>query len=248
MLKISSVRFFLALTFFCVPFVTQAADLTQATLQKADLKKEYTLTNAFGTAEVRLKPESFSKKGKVELTLEAVKKPEKYPVGDQELISSLYRYTIVAPEKSTLQKKVSVMLSYAAPAKDSKKVLKYWSAEEKKWKRLHTKDVKNALQARAGVKQMSAVIAVFKKKVKPQGNIVSGTASWYDWHGAASNDFPIGSRIRVTNTNTGAFVDSTVVSIGPFVTGRVVDLPRADFEKIAPLSAGLAPVTVQLAP
>ncbi|EKD76410.1 MAG: Rare lipoprotein A [uncultured bacterium] len=93
------------------------------------------------------------------------------------------------------------------------------------------------------LKRRQAIVAVFVKPVS--STVVQGTASWYDWTGAACNAFPIGSIIRVTNVATGASVESEVVSTGPFIPGRVVDLPREQFSQIADLSAGLAEVTVE---
>lgn len=80
----------------------------------------------------------------------------------------------------------------------------------------------------------------------------SGKASWYKYKEglfAASPDFPKGTVLRVHNLNNGKFVDVTVNDYGPdrsIHPDRVIDLDRVAFERIAPLSAGLASVRVEV--
>lgn len=60
---------------------------------------------------------------------------------------------------------------------------------------------------------------------------------------AAHKTLPLGTRVKVTNSRTGA---STVVRIndrGPYVAGRCLDLSKAAFASIADISAGVTPVT-----
>jgi D-alanyl-D-alanine endopeptidase (penicillin-binding protein 7) len=78
---------------------------------------------------------------------------------------------------------------------------------------------------------------------------LEGVASWYASKrypaGAASNDFPLGTRLKVTNLASGRSTVVTVVSSGPFVPGRVVDLTHKAFAAIAPRGAGVAQVRVE---
>ena len=82
--------------------------------------------------------------------------------------------------------------------------------------------------------------------------MTEGDASWYKFREglfAASPDFPRGTVLRVHNLNNGKFVDVTVNDYGPdrkIHPDRVIDLDRVAFEKIAPLSAGLAKVRIEL--
>jgi hypothetical protein len=74
----------------------------------------------------------------------------------------------------------------------------------------------------------------------------AGVASWLDIIPAgtcANNDAPMGTVITVTNA-AGVSVTCKVVSTGPFVAGRIVDLARATFARLGPVSSGLVPVTV----
>jgi rare lipoprotein A len=59
----------------------------------------------------------------------------------------------------------------------------------------------------------------------------------------ANNAAPMGTVITVTN-GTGVSIQCRVVSRGPFVTGRVVDLAEATFSHLGSLSRGLVSVTV----
>ncbi|BDG09299.1 septal ring lytic transglycosylase RlpA family protein [Anaeromyxobacter paludicola] len=91
-----------------------------------------------------------------------------------------------------------------------------------------------------------------------------GLASFYgrDFHGkrtasgerydpaaltCASRTFPIGSRVRVTDLETGRSVEATVNDRGPWVKGRVVDLSLAAARALGILERGVARVKVEAA-
>ncbi|MFA5052410.1 MAG: RlpA-like double-psi beta-barrel domain-containing protein, partial [Patescibacteria group bacterium] len=63
-------------------------------------------------------------------------------------------------------------------------------------------------------------------------------------YGAATNNYPMGTKLRVRNVDTNAVVDVEVVSTGPFGEGRVIDLTKTAFQAIARTTAGLARVQV----
>ena len=88
-----------------------------------------------------------------------------------------------------------------------------------------------------------------------------GIASWYGpgFHGrttasgqrfdskaltAAHRSLPFGSRVKVTNQDTGRSVTIRVNDDGPHVPGRIIDLSEAAFSKIASLGQGVARVCV----
>lgn len=63
---------------------------------------------------------------------------------------------------------------------------------------------------------------------------------------AAHKKLPFGTQVKVTNLNNGK---STVVRIndrGPFVRGRIIDLSKAAFSRLAPLSAGIISVKIDV--
>ena len=82
----------------------------------------------------------------------------------------------------------------------------------------------------------------------PTGNIQTGRATYY-WGptAAASTTLPRGTKVRVTNTNTGRSLDVVIDDTGGFSYPTVIDLRSDLFQQLgAPLSAGVIPVTVEV--
>ncbi len=76
----------------------------------------------------------------------------------------------------------------------------------------------------------------------------TGAASWYAWTGtmAAANPWlPKGSYVKVTNVDNGKSVIVVINDRGPFVPGRIIDLDKVAFEKIASLGAGVINVKME---
>jgi rare lipoprotein A (peptidoglycan hydrolase) len=81
------------------------------------------------------------------------------------------------------------------------------------------------------------------------GKTHTGVASWYAYTGtlAAANPWlPMGSFVRVTNTENGKSVIVKINDRGPFGNGRIIDLDKVAFAKIAPLGAGVANVKMEV--
>lgn len=79
-------------------------------------------------------------------------------------------------------------------------------------------------------------------------NDQGGRASWYtaaSSGGCAHRTLPKGTLVRVTNTANGSSVICTVNERGPYVDGRIIDLARSDFEKMAGPRAGVINVLVE---
>jgi uncharacterized protein YabE (DUF348 family) len=75
-----------------------------------------------------------------------------------------------------------------------------------------------------------------------------GAASWYAWTGtmAAANPWlPKGSYVRVTNMENGKSVIVVINDRGPFVPGRIIDLDKVAFQKIASPGAGVINVKME---
>jgi len=84
-------------------------------------------------------------------------------------------------------------------------------------------------------------------RIQKTGETQTGSASWYNYvpgNYCASLRFARGTRLLVTNVANGRSVVVTVNDRGPF-NGRVIDLERSAFSKIASLGAGTANVRVQ---
>lgn len=99
------------------------------------------------------------------------------------------------------------------------------------------------------------------EKTYPQEQL--GKATWYGHkhHGklmangkrfdmwamtCASNTYPLGSRIKVTNTKNGKSIIVKVTDTGGFKYPRIVDLSFGAFKKIAKPSTGVINVKVEL--
>ncbi len=63
---------------------------------------------------------------------------------------------------------------------------------------------------------------------------------------AAHRTLGFGTKVRVTNARNGRSVVVTINDRGPFVRGRIIDLSQAAAGKIGMLSAGVAPVRLEL--
>ena len=97
---------------------------------------------------------------------------------------------------------------------------------------------------------------------KPASHNVSGVAAYYDtnYHGrtaagvpydphkftAAHRTLPFGTRLKVTDRQTGRSVVVTVNDRGPFTRGRVLDLSLAAAKELRILGRGLAHVTASV--
>lgn len=80
------------------------------------------------------------------------------------------------------------------------------------------------------------------------GKAAKGQGTWYAFKGglfAASTTLPRGSYAKVTNTATGQSVVVEINDYGPFGKGRIIDLDKVAFQKIAPLGAGVIGVKVE---
>lgn len=82
--------------------------------------------------------------------------------------------------------------------------------------------------------------------------IDEGKASWFPDKlttkaklGAASNDYPFGTMLTVTNVDNNKTVDVKVISTGPFVPGRIIDLTYSAFSELASPRAGVLHVRVE---
>lgn len=86
---------------------------------------------------------------------------------------------------------------------------------------------------------------VVVKGTRPR-NVQGGVASWYHRRGlvAAHRSLPFGTRVTVTNVNTGRRVTVVINDRGPYVGGRIIDLSDDAFARLAPLSRGTCPVRI----
>jgi hypothetical protein len=80
------------------------------------------------------------------------------------------------------------------------------------------------------------------------GSPDKGQGTWYAWKGglfAASTTIPKGEYAKVTNTANGKSVVVEINDYGPQGKGRIIDLDKVAFAKIASLGAGVIGVKVE---
>lgn len=91
-------------------------------------------------------------------------------------------------------------------------------------------------------------------QVETQGTLVKtgkaakGQATWYAYQGgmyAASLTIPKGGYAKVTNTANGKSIIVQINDSGPYGKGRIIDLDKVAFQKIAALGAGVIGVKVE---
>lgn len=80
------------------------------------------------------------------------------------------------------------------------------------------------------------------------GKAQKGQGTWYSYQGglyAASLSIPKGGYAKVTNTANGKSVIVQINDSGPYGKGRIIDLDKVAFAKIASLGAGVIGVKVE---
>ena len=63
---------------------------------------------------------------------------------------------------------------------------------------------------------------------------------------AAHKEMPFGTKVKVTNLDTGRSVKVVISDRGPFVRGRVIDLSRKAARRVGMIDAGVVPVKVKV--
>ncbi|MFZ2193568.1 MAG: G5 domain-containing protein [Candidatus Moraniibacteriota bacterium] len=80
------------------------------------------------------------------------------------------------------------------------------------------------------------------------GSAAKGQGTWYAYKGglfAASTTIPKGNYAKVTNTANGKSIIVQINDYGPQGKGRIIDLDKVAFQKIASLGAGVIGVRVE---
>jgi rare lipoprotein A (peptidoglycan hydrolase) len=74
----------------------------------------------------------------------------------------------------------------------------------------------------------------------------TGLASYYDWHDGecAHKSLPKGTVVRVRRLDRAAETTCRVTDRGPYISGRIIDLDRRVFSRIAQTSAGVVGVEI----
>lgn len=76
--------------------------------------------------------------------------------------------------------------------------------------------------------------------------MANGAAFYNTSDSCAHRTLRFGTRLLITNTQTGATTTCVVRDRGPFINGRIIDLSKATFDDIALLSSGLVSVKIEV--
>ncbi len=121
-----------------------------------------------------------------------------------------------------------------------------WNEVEHIWEPYESIMNRKTLIVTSEIPLKKQYVAVFADK----NSEYTGFASWYSHKrypaGSATNIFPIGTKLRVTNSDTGKDTFVTVTSTWTNKDKRrVIDLVRTAFEKIGDPATGLIPVIIE---
>lgn len=241
-----SVACFLAL-FLLFPAGTLFAQETETgafslRLNQAAVQQGYTLAHPSGEILLAVRQDVLDRPATVILKPQpAAETPE--PQGFLR-VSPVYSFDVLTdPPKVTAFPEPLVLVLRHASTTFGVKHVRLWDSINRRWQPLPSESNAQAKTVRAFVTLSYARVAVFESAAQ------EGIASWYRStrypYGAASNDFPEGTKLRVTNVENGKAVVVTVVSNGPFVPNRVIDLSLTAFKDIAAQNAGVARVRVE---
>lgn len=109
------------------------------------------------------------------------------------------------------------------------------------------KEISRVILGKTTTKDPVAQIEVQGTYIKT-GKAQKGQGTWYSYQGglyAASLSIPRGGYAKVTNTANGKSVIVQINDSGPYGKGRIIDLDKVAFAKIASLGAGVIGVKVE---
>lgn len=211
------------------------------TLSKKTVDRGYTIKADDDKIKFGIKGGSFADAVKFSLSILSSKKIAPLP-NDKIFLSSIYEYSFSANDaRATILTPIALSLLYTSNS--SPKFLYAYDAIQKKWTDI-TKAVDTGQRFSSKLSDAYGIIAV----VGDQG-IYSGRATWYrDKNkplGAATNLFPIGTKVKVTNLDNGKTIEVEIVSTWRGRKGYVIDLVSTAFKKIAPLGRGSTRVKIE---
>ncbi|MFH1537153.1 MAG: septal ring lytic transglycosylase RlpA family protein [Patescibacteria group bacterium] len=206
-------------------------------LDKSTLEKGYTISYDNDNLKIGIQPNTFKKKTAIKIY---TKKKISTKNKNKKEISSIYKIKEVKKRKQ--HRPLNIAIKYFDNAVDSSdKNIYYYKKKDAKWKKVRTNIVED---------QNLAVINLRRKRINQLAVFEStefqtGGATWYNWYGAASNDYPMGTTLKVTNLENGKTTTVEIVSTGPFTPGLIIDLPKEKFAELASPSVGIIQVRVE---
>ena len=205
------------------------------------LPKGYTLIKPDGLMKLALNPNVLDIPADVSLksmTPEGLPMPE-----DLTLISDILEYDIKTDPIKIFAKDLIIVMKYSSDNLKTKKIY-FYDSINLKWRPLYSETNVVEKSVRAFAHLPYSKVAVFES-----GSSYEGYASWYRSsrypYGCATNDYPLNTKLRVTNLENKKSVVCQVKSTGPFVVNRIIDLSSTAFKIIAPTGQGVAKVHIE---
>ncbi len=123
-----------------------------------------------------------------------------------------------------------------------------WEGGRERWEYISTSVSWSHQEVRTTIASAGAYAVLYD-----QSHHIYGRATWYPDRlskdtaiAAASNEYPIGTKLKVTNVETQESVIVPIHSVGPFMKGRILDLTKSAFSKIGfPRKQGVLSVLVE---
>ncbi len=225
------------------PFAADASDRNiqpvRSRLDTETIRRGFTLETADQEFRLGVTPNAVGERKQVHAAIKNGDIREVETQGEV-LLSRIYSFDIF--HKNTVEVFQPIWISVKWDVESTAGyALKYWDGNQKMWIEIPSTVNYSEGRVQAAIHLPYAIVAVFQDDTIEY----SGQASWMDWHGAAMNDVEIGTEVLVENPDTGATATTTVLSTGPFVEGRIIDLPRSIFASIGDVAQGVISVIVR---
>ncbi|MFC1598309.1 septal ring lytic transglycosylase RlpA family protein [Patescibacteria group bacterium] len=230
---------FIVVVFWPIASDASTVSAVRLRLDSATIEKGFTLETAGEEFRLGVTPNAVGERSRVHVALKPVEAVG-MKLKKEVLLSGLFSFDVFHVDTVPVYKPLWLSVGLTEQT-DEDAVLKYWDSNASSWVEVPTTIIEEEQRVQAAIHLPYAIVGVFEKK----RDAYAGQASWYDWHGAAMNDLPLGTDIEVFNPDTGASAATTVVSTGPFVHGRIIDLPRSVFSAIGNLGAGVMDVVIK---
>ncbi|MFH1171215.1 MAG: septal ring lytic transglycosylase RlpA family protein [bacterium] len=237
----------IVLCFFFLTFQSAQAEETNVHLTLRTISKGFTASAEHGSIQLAIWPNSVSMDATLRLEREP-SLPLPAPSG-MTLVSGVWTFDLLttstsAPGPLVLSAPMTVVLEHTSHTLYRKRAF-YFDRNKQGWVALRSVTDRTLPIVSAQIRFPYATVAVFEDQ-----RAVEGMASWYrttKHNAATSNDFPLGSRVRITDLETKKSVEAVIRSTGPFVSGRVTDVSLPLFQKIHPLwREGITRVRIEI--
>lgn len=211
-------------------------------LDERTVARGLTIGAANGAVILAIPPKSLSAAGAVSMSFQSI---DSVTVRD-EYTAPEWTTTITLDDGVSVAK--SLVLVYKIDQLELVPVIARWDEARMEWVNVPTLLNWKKKEARTFLKQMG-MYALFLDTA----HHVKGRATWYPDRlskdsplACASNEYPLRTKLKVTNIQTNESVVVQVQSVGPFVKGRIIDLTHTAFSKIGyPRKQGVLEVVVE---